>query len=275
MRIKAIAFILLFVLNLQAQERIVSLSPSITEILFALGKGENIVGTSSYSNYPPEAKKLPAVGAYSQPHFEKILALLPSLVIGQTFNQRTLEKLKKFKIKTLQVNLKTLTNITDSISLMAREVGSTKDKELVRDITNAITKHKKAKNPHSVMIVYGLREDLRNATYIAGHNIFFEDIIESCGHTNAYTANSTRQPVLNYENIIAINPDQIIILHSQATQANVNVKKALEGWYKLPTNAAKNRNISIVNKDYIHIPSHRVALSIDILRREMNQYNLP
>ena len=123
------------------------------------------------------------------------------------------------------------------------------------------------------MIVYGLREDLRNAIYIAGHDIFFEDIIESCGHTNAYTANSTRQPVLNYENIIAINPDQIIILHSQATQADVNVKKALEGWYKIPTNAAKNRNISIVDKDYIHIPSHRVALSIDVLCREMNNYN--
>jgi len=124
--IKTFSFILLFILNLNAQERIVSLSPSITEILFALQKGDKLVGTSSYSNYPPEAKKLPIVGAYTQPHLEKILALSPTLVIGQTFNQSSLEKLKHFKIKTLQVNLKTLTNIKNSISLIAQEVNSTK-----------------------------------------------------------------------------------------------------------------------------------------------------
>ena len=273
MSIKTFLFTLLFVLNLNAGERIVSLSPSIAEILFALGKGENVVGTSSYSNYPPKAKKLPIVGGYSNPHLEKILALSPSLVIGQTFNQRTLEKLKKFKIKTLQVNLKTLLSIKNSISIIAKEVNSTKDTQLVTNITNAITKHKKAKKSHSVMIVYGLREDLRNAIYVAGNKIFFQDIIESCGHTNAYTANSTSQPVLNYENVIAINPDQIIILHSQATQADVNVEKALGAWYKLPTNASKNGNISRVDKDYIHLPSHRVALSIDVLCTQMNKYN--
>ena len=99
MSTKIFSFILLFVLSLGANERIISLSPSITEIVFALKKGDALVATSSYSNYPPKAKSLPVIGGYTNPHLEKILSLSPTLVIGQTFNQATLEKLNYFKIK--------------------------------------------------------------------------------------------------------------------------------------------------------------------------------
>ncbi|MEA1982568.1 MAG: ABC transporter substrate-binding protein, partial [Campylobacterota bacterium] len=58
--------------------------------------------------------------------------------------------------------------------------------------------------------------------------------------------------------------------HSHATQGDVDVKKALANWYALPTNASRDGKISIVDEDYIHIPSHRVALSIERLCSEMN-----
>ena len=270
MSIKTLLLTSLFILNLNANERIISLSPSITEILFALDKGEEIVATSAYSLYPEKAKKLPVIGGSSNPNLEKILALSPTLVVGQGYNQAFLEKLKHFQIKTLLLNLKSIQNIQDSIALLASELGSQNDKQLLTNINKALTKANKSKNPHSVMIVYGLREDLRNATYIAGHDIFFEDIIQKCGNTNAYTENTSAQPVLNYENIIAINPEQIIILHSHATEPNVDVKKALENWYNLPTKASVNKKISIVDEDYLHIPSHRIALTIERLCREMN-----
>lgn len=270
MSIKTFVLAFIFILNLHANERIVSLSPSITEIVFALGKGNELVGTSSYSLYPPKAKKLPIVGGYENPHLEKILALRPTLVVGQSFNQNTLDKLKRFNVKILMLNLKSIESIKKSISILASHIKSDKDKTLIQDIDNAISQAKNIENSHSVMIVYGLREDLRNSTYIAGHNIFFEDIIEACGHTNAYTQNSNTQPVLSYENIIAINPEQIIILHSLATEANVDVEKALQNWYSIPTSASKNKKISIVDESYLHIPSHRIALTIQRLCGEMN-----
>jgi iron complex transport system substrate-binding protein len=272
MSIKIFSLLLLFMLSLEAKERIISLSPSITEILFALGAGEDVVATSSYSLYPKEAQNLPIIGGYEKPNLEKIIALSPTLVIGQSYNQSTLENLKKFNIHTLNLNLKTLKGIQNSLVQLAKILHKEpKAIELNANITNAITNAPKAKTPHSVMIVYGLREDLRNATYIAGHEIFFDDIILACGNTNAYTSKLTSQPVLSYENIIALNPEQIIILHSHATEANVDVKKALENWYILPTRASKNGKISIVDEDYLHIPSHRVALSIERLCREMNK----
>ena len=105
--------------------------------------------------------------------------------------------------------------------------------------------------------------------YVAGSDIFFNDIIQLSGNTNAYKDDAISQPVLNYENIIALNPEQIIILHSHATEPNVDVKRALKNWYALPTRAAKNKKISIVDEDYLHIPSQRVALTIKRLSREM------
>ena len=270
MSIRIFSFILLVTLNLWANEKIISLSPSITEIVYALDKGSSLVGTSSYSLHPKEALKLPIVGSYENPNIEKILAYAPTLVIGQDFNQGTLEKLKYFKIKTLMLNLKTIKNIKKSINILAKKINSNSGIKLLKDIDAEIKNASKNKIAHSVMIVYGLRDDLRSSIYIAGHDIFFEDIIKLSGNTNAYITTSTEQPVLSYENIIAINPDQIIILHSHATEPNVDVKKALKAWQSIPTNASRYNNISIVDENYLHIPSHRVALTIKRLSNEMN-----
>jgi iron complex transport system substrate-binding protein len=236
---------------------------------------EKPVATSTYSLYPKEARGLPIVGGYTNPNIEKIISHSPTLVVGQTFNQKTLNELKKFHIKTIMLKLKTIDDIKNSINLLANRLDSDKissrikAKQLIKNIDNAIKSVPKSKRAHSVIIVYGLHEELRNGIYIAGHDIFFDDIITACGNTNAYTSNITKQPVLGYENVIALNPDQIIILHSHATEPNVDVKKALYSWYSLPTNAAKNKHITIVDESYIHIPSHRVSLTIKRLCKEM------
>ena len=270
MSIKTFFIIPFLLLTLSANERIISLSPSITEIIYALEKGDKLVGTSTYSLYPKEARKLPIIGSYTNPHIEKIISLLPTLVVGQEFNESTLEKLRYFKIKTLKLNLKTINSIKNSINILEKKINSKNADKLIKNINNAITNAPKNKQSHSVMIVYGLHEDLRGGIYIAGGDIFFDDIIKECGNTNTYTNNLTSQPVLNYENVIALNPQQIIILHSHATESQVDVKKALKAWYTLPTDASKNKKISIIDEDYLHIPSHRVALTISRLCREMN-----
>jgi iron complex transport system substrate-binding protein len=272
MSIKSIFLSLFLILSLEARERIVSLSPSLTEIVFALGLGDEVVGVSSYSLYPKEATKLPVIGSYTNPTLEKVIALMPSVVIGQEFNDKSLRDIEKFQIKTIKVSLKSIDDIKSSITVLAKRFFKENEgKKLVHNIDEAIKNAKKSQKPHSVLIVYGLKEDLRTGIYVAGHHIFFEDIIKLCANTNAYTQDNTAQPVLNYENIIALNPQQIIILHSLKSNPNVDTKKALKNWYKLPTDASKNSKISIVDEDYIHIPSHRIAQTIRRLSEEMRE----
>ncbi len=268
-----IVFLLFFILfSLEAKERIVSLSPSLCEILFALDMGDEVVGVSSYSLYPKAATKLPIVGSYTNPNLEKVIALSPTLVIGQEFNTKSLQDIKKFGIASLGVSLKSIADIRDAIALLGKRFFKQAEaKKLIAAIDDAIKNAKKSQTPHSVLIVYGLHEDLRSGIYIAGHHIFFDEIIKLSGNTNAYTKESTTQPVLNYENVIALNPEQIIILHSLKSQPNINIKRALKAWYNIPTRASKNKKISIVDADYIHIPSHRIAQTITKLAQEMRE----
>lgn len=257
-----------FAAAIEAEERLVSLSPSVTEIVYALKAQERLVATSEYSLYPPQARNLPTVGGYSNPNLEKIVYYKPSLVIGHDFNQKTLDELSGLGIKTLSLRLRTLDDIKYSIKRLSLVLGVSGD-ATVKLIDDAVKNAPKSQQAQKVMIVYGLYEDLRGGIYIAGNDIFFNDIISICGNTNAYTHNITGQPVLSYENVIALNPDRIIILHSQASNPSVNKQKALSAWHKLPTNASKNKKITVVDESYINIPSHRVYLTIERLCKEM------
>jgi iron complex transport system substrate-binding protein len=268
---KIALFTLLLILHLHASERIVSLSPSLTEIVFALGKGDELVGVSSYSDFPEAAKSLPVVGGYTNPNLEKIIALKPTLVIGQHYNQKIFSQLEHFGISTMKLRLERLEEIKKTILILSKRLGSESGEALVQAIDTAIAEIEPAEKSERVLIVYGLSEDLRRNNYVAHKGIFFDDIITLCGHENAFKSALDLQPVLSYENVIALNPDRIIILHSQRTEAHVNVEKALEAWRTVPTAASKAGKITAVSESYIHIPSHRVAQSITRLCREMQR----
>ncbi len=254
--------LLIFPLFLISQERIIALSPAISEIVFALNKGDELVGVSEYASYPKEVQKITKVGAYVNPSLEKIFSLNPSLVIGQQHYEKTLTQLNKLGIKTLTVEFSTLHSIEHSISKIAKALHADPN-PLLRPIKEALMNAPKKKSTHEkVLIVYGLSLDMHRGFYVAGHNIFYEDIIKACGAQNAYTARLLSQPVLHYEGLIQANPDKVILLYHHATDGQVNFQKAKELWYNIPINAAKNKKIYIMNKDYLSIHSHRVAQTI-------------
>ena len=258
-------FILLFSISVHANERIIALAPSISEIVFALGKGDKVVGVSEYASYPPEVKKITKIGGYSNPSLEKIFSLNPSLVIGQSHYDKTLRQLEKLGIKTLSLEMTTIKNIQDSIKKIALAIKANPD-PLLQPIKKAIRQAKKAETTgQKVLIVYGLSLDMNRGLYIAGHNIFYEDIIHLCGASNAYEDEQLSQPVLHYEGLLALNPDKVILLHHSATDGKIDFQKARELWYNIPINAGKNKEIIILSKDYLSIPSHRLSQSITTL----------
>ena len=245
-------------LLLGASERIVSLSPSLTEIIYALGKGEEIVGTTAYSLYPKEAQKLPIIGSYVSINIEKTLSLSPTLIIAQDFQKRDTAKLKKLGLKVMEVRLFSLDDIEQSIKNIATALHvEKKADELIATIESTKKSVRKAGGNKRGLIVYGLNENLKNNVYVAGKGIFYDDILTICGAKNAFTNANIAQPVLNYENLLLLNPDVILILHNKKSD-HVDEKRALQKWYNLPVKAAKNRAIKVLDDDFISIPSHRV-----------------
>jgi len=108
---RSLVILFLFVSTLWSSERIITLSPSLTEIVSALGHGKQLVGVSDYSVYPEAVSKLPKVGGYSNPNLEKILSLNPTLVLTQSYQSTLRSQLEHFGIETLSLELIRLNDI--------------------------------------------------------------------------------------------------------------------------------------------------------------------
>ncbi len=253
--------ILLLVLNLHA-ERIIALSPAIAEILFAVGRGSEVVGVSDYTTYPKEAAALPKVGGYFQPNIETILALRPTLVIAQNNHAAVLQQLQDLHIATQTVHLEHLEEIIQTIAQLGKH--SAQAKKRITAIETVKNRYSKTVTSQRVLVVFGLSQDLRDHIYVSGPHLFFNEIIELCGAINAMTSPTPKQPVLTYESLISLNPDTVLIVNSNPLSP---AQEALQNWYDTPIAAAKNGRIFVLENDFIAIPSHRVAQSIETICR--------
>ena len=249
-----------------ASERIVTLSPAISEILFGLERGDEVVGVSRYASWPEAVKTLPKVGGYFNPSLERILALRPTLVIGHAQHGELLERLERLGIRVVRLELSRIGSIKESIGRLGTLLECpAKAAELIAAIDAAIGNAAKLEQEEKVLVVFGLRRDLTKQIYVAGHDLYFEEILGYCGAQNAFSDPYGAQPVLGIEGLIATDPDQVVIFYSPGTDGDVDREAILRQWHDLPIAAAKHKRVHIVQKDYMNIPSHRVAQSIETM----------
>ena len=265
---KKLLFILIFCINLLGQERIVTLSPSINEIVFALEKGQNVVANTKFCDYPIESKDVPKIGGYSSISLEKVLETKPTIVIGQDYDEKLTQNLKALNIKVLSYKTNTIENITNTISQLGLLFDKEeKAKELVSNINKNLDSLKSIVENKKILIVISPKNTLSNDIYVTGNFLYFEDIIKASGNKNAYNSSHSAQPVVNTEKIINMNPDIIVLLapfYEGKTQELEEIKKL---WAALPINASKQNNIYAVDKEYAGIPSHRVGYFIEDFRK--------
>ncbi|RUM63118.1 MAG: ABC transporter substrate-binding protein [Sulfurimonas sp.] len=251
-----LVILLLLTLNLYA-ERIIALSPAIAEILFAVGRGSEVVGVSDHTVFPKEAAALPKVGGYFQPNIETMLSLQPTRIIGQSNHTALLQQLQHLHVTTQKVNLEHIDSIIETMAQLGHH--SAQAQARIAAIRATQKRYTDTVSSQRVLIVFGLVSDLRDPIYVSGPNLFFNEIITLCGASNAVTATLPKQPVLTYETLIALNPDTVLILNAHPAP---DADKALQAWYDVPIAAAKNGRILVLNDDFITIPSHRIAQSI-------------
>lgn len=258
---KKIFKLLFFIsINLFAGERIITLSPSINEIVFALGNGKNIVANTQYCNYPEESKQIPKVGGYASISLEKLLLAKPSLILAQNYDKKLILNIKKLNlnVKTFKTdNLESIKNTITSIGMLLKK--ELKAKELNKDIENSLNSIKGIVSNKKVLVVISPREDLNKIIYVAGNNLYFNDIMEISGNENAYVSSSLSQPIVNVEKIIKMNPDIVILLAPYINQREISHDQMKKPWINLPIKAAKEKKIYIIDKEYAGIPSNRVV----------------
>lgn len=264
---------LFFVVNIFATERVVTLSPSLNEIVFALGKGDSVVGNTEYCKYPKESLKVAKVGGYFNPSLEKILALNPTLVLMQQNNFKLNQKLKQLGIKTKIVKIDKLKTIRSTILEIGELLDeSEKAKDIVKNIDTELKNLKNITTNKKILIVMGHNTSLTSRIFVAGQNLYFDDIINESGNTNALQSKRKGQPMLNMENLIATNPDIVILLAHSMNEKGLSRDELINPWLELPIGAAKTKSVYIIDKLYAGIPSDRLVLFLKDFREILNDY---
>ena len=265
--------LLLFtVQTLWGAERIIALSPAINEIIFALDAGEQVVGNTDYSLYPEDAKKLPKVGGFFAPSLEKIVALQPTLVIMQRNNPPLSLKLKQLNINTKIIEIDTLQHIKQSITDIGTLLHKSQEAQMiVEEINNELQKLKNIISDKKIPIVFGNNLSLDKNVFVAGQNLYYDEIINQSNNTNALHSKRKGEPILNMENIIAINPD-IVLLLARCQGDEVSEKALLKPWRALPITAT-NKDAFYINRHiYAGIPSNRIVLFLKDFRHILEDY---
>lgn len=216
--------------------RIVSLSPAITEILFELGLGEQIVGVSKYSDYPAEARQIPRVGGYGKPNIELILQAEPGLVITQRISPEEIERLKH-KIspacRVLVLKLDTLTEIIEGLQKIAQATGTSKRgqdlagrwQEKIEELDRRCGDAAEADRVR-VYVEIG-----SNPLQTCGQGNYMSEIITLAGGKNmGDAAQGSPWPVIASETVVVWNPEVILLL---GMKRHGNFKKEISsrlGW---------------------------------------------
>ncbi len=196
----------------ESPARIVSLAPNVTETLFAVGAGKQVVGVTRFCDYPPEVASIPKIGGVIDPDFEAILGLKPDLVIGVTSagDQKLAKALDTAKVPYLFLKMESLDETFQGIEVIGKTVGQPqKGKAIASEMREAVTtfeaSHANKKSKPKVLLVFG-----RKPIIAAGPNTFANDLLEKAGGTNIATGD--QYPKLDIEKVMELNPDRIIDL---------------------------------------------------------------
>jgi len=263
--------------NGKTSERIISLAPSVTETLFAIGVGDRVVGVTLFCNWPPEVKKLPKVGEFARFDLEKILALKADMVIATKDAPRETIKheLAQYGIELILVGPQTVRETIKGILDVGRAVGADLKAEiLARDMEQKlIALQQRVKDSPKVKTVIVFE---REPLILAGPDTFADDIIRLAGGTNIASDARIRYPRYSFERLVVRGPEVIIEAAHAGGYGDITAKHIRSFWKKWPSiPAVKNNRIAIVDADLVSRPGPRIIDGLEAVARALHPRLFP
>lgn len=254
--------------------RIVSLKPSVTEFIFALGQGHRVVAVTDYCAYPPEVEALPSIGGLYNTNIELIRELDPDRVIMAQSHEGLQPKLEALGIPCVLINKQeTLTQIFDSIPVIAEACGATEAgvqlEESMREAYAVARANASTLTPRRTLITVSrdLSSPRVEEVYAVGPGAFLDEILLLAGGINVVPQGVAQFPTLSAEGIIRLDPEVIIEIAPGAEEAGVDVSTAREAWQSFDqVNAVANGKVFVLTEDYLAVPGPRVLRIVEQFR---------
>src|SRR5436309_7926376 len=245
--------------------RIVSLAPSITEILYAIGSSEELVCVTQYCDYPPEARLKPKVG-YVHPNLESIMALQPDLVLAPREFLRAdfLGKLEQLKIPAFILDAKTIEDVLSHIQTLGRMLGRSASADgLAAQMRQRITeiKTRTATLPRPRLLYVLNSEPL----ITVGPGSFIHQLIVLAGGTNIARRARSAYPRLNMEEVLKEDPELIVFPVGLVEGIPESEQQVWQRWTTL--SAVKRGRFFRISSDLVNRPGPRIVEGLEIFAR--------
>ena len=248
-------------------ERIVSLSPANTEILFALGLGDRIVGVTEYCTYPEAALSKDKIGGFSTINTEKIAVLNPDLLVAADGNsEETIAHLRELGYTIITVNADTIDTTLADIRLIGKAAGvDSAAEELVSsmqaDLAEIAEKTKGAEKPTILHCMW------TDPLWVSGSGTFQDEMISAAGGVNAAAAEGG-WVALTMEKFLTMNPDIIVV--DSGDGMGVGTDDALKNFFLKDSrmqslSAVQNERVYVVNADIIDRGGPRIVEGVEAL----------
>lgn len=236
-------------------QRIISLAPNLTELAYAAGLGDKLVAVTAYSDYPPEAKRLPLVGDAFRLDWERLLSLKPDLVLGwqSGLSARDRAMFGKLGLRLLVLEPRHLDDIPKTLRLLGQVGGAG---ELAEASAREFERQR-----DGLRLQYAARAPMRAYFQIAdaplltvnGDHII-SDVLRLCGAENVFAAAPLLTPTISTEALLVARPDVLFALGERPRQ----MEDVLRTWRTLPLPAIKQQRYGFIESDLMSRASPRI-----------------
>jgi iron complex transport system substrate-binding protein len=271
---RAFLFALCFALvaaGADVPQRIVSLSPDLTEMLYGVGAFPRVVGVSDYDTYPPETAKLPRLGQLHSPNLEKLTALRPDLVVVNSAQAPFIEDtLKDLGLRVLKTSNRSVEEVYGAMAALGRVTGNDREAASLvagtRDGLDRVARRMSAlPKPQVVLIVDRTPGTLRDL-YTATEGGYLAELVTLAGGRIAVRPAKTGYAKLSKEDLLALNPDVILdFVHGAKGRF---AGDPLEAWRALPElQAVRKHRVYSVDQDFVPHASQRMVQTAELFAR--------
>ncbi len=260
----------------EAPRRIVSLVPSVTETLFAIGAGPQVVGVSSYDREPPEVSRLPRVGALIDPDVERILSLRPDLVVVYASQADLREQMRRAGIQTWPFAHGGLADVARVATEIGALTGHAREGDrLAASITARITRVRASaagRDRPKVLLVFGREPLALRNIYASGGVGFLHDLIEVAGGANVFADVRRESVQATTELILARAPDVIIELRPEALSTRSREQAERDAWATLAAvPAVRNGRVHFLSGSEFVVPGPRIGQAAEAIAAAIRQ----
>jgi len=249
--------------------RIISMAPNLTELCWAMGLGDRMVGRTQYCLYPPAARRVEVVGALLDPNIERLLTLQPDLVLITTSSGMLKEKFASLKLPVLSLPDSSLEDVFQSIRLLGDATGrpataATLIENLRDDLDRLRDRARRAARPQKALIVTGALPNPPRGLWVAGPGSYLDTLLTLAGATNAVEGDRAWLEI-GPEQVLWLRPDVIVEVREPAFARQKD--DAVAAWRKLP-GMAKVRVVTLTDPAVL-VPGPRVNVMLGKLINEL------